>query len=273
MRQAVTESDFFSVLDLAQSFFQIPLASTVDPILRLVQPALVCIKIRRCAWGCTISTGLLQSALTGILADFYFAGCIIYCDDILAYSHAVKEQHMTLLHRVLDKLRQAGAVLKVAKMFIARTSLTFLGMTLSREGWTIAPKYLASVKCATIPTKEKDWRCFIGLVNWQFLPGASHLLKTLNSQLKGETKDIKEAWTERHTDNFNQIKGMLLKAPLLAHPNFAKPFAVYSDANDLGIGAVLTQGDTERSPKKRQYRVVAYFSRSFTDVEQRYATP
>ena len=112
VRQAVAGSELFSVVDLTQSFFQIPLAPESRPYTAFGATGTRLYQYKTVPMGCTISTGLLQSALTTILSDFYFAGCIVYCDDILVYSPQPKERHMKLFHAILDKLKEAGEFLK-----------------------------------------------------------------------------------------------------------------------------------------------------------------
>lgn len=48
-------------------------------------------------------------------------------------------------------------------------------------------------------------------------------------------------WTCIHEDSFQALKHALVMAPVLALPNFSKPFQLQMDANDLGVSAVLLQ--------------------------------
>lgn len=48
-------------------------------------------------------------------------------------------------------------------------------------------------------------------------------------------------WTQIHETAFQTLKQSLVSAPVLALPNFAKPFAIETDASSKGIGAVLLQ--------------------------------
>lgn len=46
-------------------------------------------------------------------------------------------------------------------------------------------------------------------------------------------------WTVDHDKSFAALKSALCSAPVLALPNFSEPFAIETDANGLGVGAVL----------------------------------
>lgn len=48
-------------------------------------------------------------------------------------------------------------------------------------------------------------------------------------------------WIETHSTAFANLKTALIKAPVLALPNFARPFQLQTDACDSGVEAVLLQ--------------------------------
>ena len=53
----------------------------------------------------------------------------------------------------------------------------------------------------------------------------------------------------------------------MAHPNWDKPFKLYTDASDTGLGAILTQDDDNGKE-----RVIAYEARTLNQNEQNYPT-
>lgn len=54
-------------------------------------------------------------------------------------------------------------------------------------------------------------------------------------------KAVLFVWTEAHTTTFATLKSALMSAPVLALPDFTKPFQLQTDASDTGVGAVLLQ--------------------------------
>lgn len=48
-------------------------------------------------------------------------------------------------------------------------------------------------------------------------------------------------WTSVHDKSFSSLKHALCSAPLLALPNFSKPFSIETDACGTRVGAVLMQ--------------------------------
>jgi hypothetical protein len=61
-------------------------------------------------------------------------------------------------------------------------------------------------------------------------------------------------WTDEATAAFTALKAVVTSAPVLALPDFGRPFVVECDASTHGFGAVLLQ---DKHP-------IAYFSRSVT---------
>ena len=63
---------------------------------------------------------------------------------------------------------------------------------------------------------------------------------------------------------FQTLKELLTKAPVLAYPDFEKPFILNTDASDVAIGATLSQIiDSVEHP-------IGYFSRTLTGPEKKY---
>jgi hypothetical protein len=75
---------------------------------------------------------------------------------------------------------------------------------------------------------------------------------------KGKTFE----WTPRCEAIFQELKKRLTMTPILTMSDMEKPFSIYCDASDLGLGGVLMQDD----------HVVAYALRQLRKHEEKYLT-
>jgi hypothetical protein len=64
------------------------------------------------------------------------------------------------------------------------------------------------------------------------------IFRLLTELLKKEYVFI---WTSDQDIAFQTLKPALMQAPVLALPNFSKPFLIETDASDYGVGDVLMQ--------------------------------
>ena len=104
-------------------------------------------------------------------------------------------------------------------------------------------------------------RSFLGLAGYyrRFIPDFSQIAKPITELLKKEAKFV---WAQKCEDAFHALRQHLTTAPVLAQPDNNKPFDVYCDASDTGLGCVLMQDN----------RVIAYASRALRPHEQNYPT-
>jgi len=109
------------------------------------------------------------------------------------------------------------------------------------------------------PTKVTELRSFLGLVNYfqRFIKSYSAMAALLTDLLK---KNRAWDWSSKCQGAFEALKKAVTEEPVLALPNFSKPYKVHTDASDFAIGGVLMQ---EGHP-------VAYESRKLNDTERRY---
>ncbi len=79
------------------------------------------------------------------------------------------------------------------------------------------------------------------------------------------SKPVPFKWTAARQKAFEIIKAKLATASVIAHPNFDKPFILYTDASGGGIGAILHQkGEDGRE------RIIVCVSRTYNEHEKKY---
>jgi len=70
------------------------------------------------------------------------------------------------------------------------------------------------------------------------MPDFSKIAKPFTELTK---KDEQYVWTEEREEAFQTLKQKLVTAPMLVQPNITKPFEVYCDASNVGLGSMLMQ--------------------------------
>ena len=100
------------------------------------------------------------------------------------------------------------------------------------------------------------------------LRGSPILPLLCTTQTSGENKDKKSErldLPQEAREAFDHLKAACLRAPILAFPDFDKPFLLEMDASGKGLGAVLSQKQSDG-----RYHPIAYTSRIMNETEQRY---
>jgi hypothetical protein len=116
----------------------------------------------------------------------------------------------------------------------------FLDHVISPEGTTVDPGKVKDVLDWKPPTSLTQVCSFLGLAGYyrRFITNFSKILKLITELLKKGTKYV---WSADCDGAFLTLKKLLTTSPVLTQPNIAKPFDIYCDAFDTGLGCVLMQ--------------------------------
>ena len=151
-----------------------------------------------------------------------------------------------------------------------QTEINYLAHHVSKEGVLPSKKNLEAIaQCPPRDTYTKV-KSFVGLIGHyrRFIKGFANIAAPLYDLTSGENKDKKSEHLdlppEAH-EAFDHLKAACLQAPILAFPDFGKPFLLETDASGKGLGAVLSQKQSDG-----QYHPIAYASHIMTETERRY---
>ena len=128
-----------------------------------------------------------------------------------------------------------GLKLKPSKCELFKTSLLYLGHIVSEDGIRTDPKKIKDILQWPVPLTVTDVRSFLGLNTYyqRFLKGYAKIAKPLTTLISGENADKKKALVVRTSEcqeAFDQLKKLCTEAPVLAYPDFTKPFKLHIDA-------------------------------------------
>ena len=158
-----------------------------------------------------------------------------------------------------------------------KTSVGYLGHTVSQNGVETDPDKIEALPSWPEPNNVKELRSFLGFTGYyrRFIKDYACIVKPLNDLLIGHpthsSADQKKKksimpwqWDPAQKTAFDTIKEKLSSPPVLSYADFAKPFVVHTDASLDGLCAVLYQ------EQNGMERVIACASRGLRNSEKLY---
>ena len=211
-------------------------------------------------FGLTNAPAAFMDLMNRVFRPYVDQFVVVFIDDILVYSKDAQE-HEQHLRIVLETLREKKLYAKLSKCDFWLKEVSFLGHIVSIEGIRVDPSKIEAVVNWKSPQNVTEVRSLLGLAGYykRFVRGFSVIASPLTKLLR---KGIKFEWTDKSQNSFEQLKGMLVEAPVLTQPTSGKEYTLYSDASCIGLGCVLMQDG----------KVVAYASKQLKPHEQNYPT-
>ena len=210
-----------------------------------------------------------QRLMQNCLGELNLTYCLIYLDDVIVFSK-MPEEHLRRMRVVFDHLWEHSLKLKPSKCDVFKLEINYLAHHVSQKRVLPSKKNLESIAQCPPPDTYTKVKSFVGLVGHyrHFIGGFAGITAPLCDLTSGDGKDKKSEHVdlspEAH-EAFNHLKVACLQAPILAFPDFNKPFLLETDASRRGLGAVLSQKQADG-----RYNPIAYASRVMNETEQRY---
>jgi hypothetical protein len=222
---------WFTSLDLRAGFHQIRLKPG-EEYKTTFQTHCGQYEFRVMAFGLTGAPGSFQGAMNSTSAPYLRKFVLVFFDDILIYSRSY-EEHIHHIKLVLELLNRDHWKIKLSKCAFAQRQVSYLGYVISEKGVSTDPGKVSAISQWPTPTSEKELRSFLGLAGYyrKFVKGFGIISKPLTDLLKKNTLFI---WTPIHQASFQDLQTALCTAPVLALPNFSKPFCIETDACSTG---------------------------------------
>ena len=235
-----SQPKYFSTLDLASGFWQIPM----DPETGHKSAFTTyegSFEWKVMPFGFINAPATYQMVMNQVLRGLNWKILLVYMDDIVIFSNTF-EEHLSHLDIVFSRLRDANLTLQPAKCNFAAPTVAYLGHYLTPNGIEVDPSEVDAVRTFPTPKTVKDVRSFIGLCSFyrRFVKDFSQKATPLNKLLR---KDTPFEWLVECENAFQSLKSSLIKAPHLRFPNLNSDFILTTDASVTALSYILSQKD------------------------------
>ncbi|KAI7959400.1 hypothetical protein MJO28_003191 [Puccinia striiformis f. sp. tritici] len=191
---------------------------------------------------------------------------MVYIDDIIIYSNDW-ETHLEKINIVLSTAINVGLKMSIKKCNFGYGELKALGRIVSGLTLAIDQNKVAAVMMKSMPQNRVEIQSFLGFCSYyrQHIPQFANVSKSLYALCNLDT--VFEMTYDR-VQNYEELKTLLTTAPVLAQPDYDKPFILYIDACLDGLGAALHQEFIiEDKPVEKP---ILFISRQIKSTERKY---
>ena len=257
-------SHFFTSLDFVSGYYHVPLEDSSCEKTGFLTP-FGHFEWTRMTMGLCNAPATFQRLMNHVLGPLMYKYCLAYLDDIIIYSKTF-EEHLEHVTAVLSRIREAGLKVQPAKSSFGMDKLKYLGSKISADGILVDEDKVKAVQEFPVPRTPTMVRAFLGLTGY-YRRFVQNYAREAHPLIELTKKTCGFHWGCEQQASFETLKLKLETAPILKYPDFRRPFYVFCDASNTGLGAILKQKDDEGKE-----RVIAYASRILQPTERKYPT-
>ena len=262
--EALRGSTYYSTLDAASAYHQIPVAPEARKYLAFVTPHGLW-TFSRMPFGAKNSGATYSRFVKMVLDQLNDPAVLAYLDDVIVHNSDLME-HMETLEKVLEAHRKAGIRLRPSKTFLVHQEIDYLGFHISKgDHVSMIEAYVEKILDWPTPTNKKELSSFLGFTSYyrSFISDYSFLTNEMNDAKK---EDQAFEWTETMDEKFKKLKQKFAERPIRAFPDYEsdQPFQLSVDFSAENLGAMLTQ------EQNGQERLIAVAGRKTTKYEKNY---
>ena len=213
-------------------------------------------------YGVKPATGIFQRFIENALANIPYTATKV--DDILI-SGKTDADHIENIENVFRVLKEVGTTVNKKKCMFFVKEIECVVFIVNKNGICLNPHKIDAINELPEPKDLKQLQSFLGGINYysKFIPNMAEIGKPLYYLLE---KDAEWKWTKTEQLSFENLKQVLLTAPVLTIFDQNLPLKLDCDASQYGLEAVLSHVCPDKSE-----RPIAYASRALNEHELNYS--
>ena len=195
----------FSTIDLEIAYFQLLLhEESRDLTAFIIHEGLF--RFCRVPYGLASAPSAFQKMLATVLQGL--PNVANYLDDVIVWGHT-KSDHDHMLKVVIQHIHDAGLQLNDSKCHFNKSSLRFLGHTVSAQGIHPDEVHLSAMLHAPVPKDAHQLRSLLGLLSWynKFIPNFATVVEPLRACIR---QGSEFSWSDEAQKSFSTVKELSL---------------------------------------------------------------
>ncbi|GBN61738.1 Transposon Ty3-G Gag-Pol polyprotein [Araneus ventricosus] len=235
----LTNKSVYSVLDLKDGFFQIPLDVKSSDLCTLSTP-FGCYKFLRLPMRTSCAPDIFQKRNQENFGDIQ--GGLIYFDDLLIAANSIKE-HDEILVKVGQRAKSLNIKFNKNKVQCRVPEVKYLGHVFNVAGMRPDPERVKAIVELKEPKNKLELHRVLGMLNYlrRFVPHFSTKTAALREFLK---QNVEWQWQGLHSQTFKELKNLICNAPVLGIFDSNKLITLQAKMKDCskdGLGCCLLQ--------------------------------
>ena len=261
--ESMVESVHSSSMDFKSGFWQIKMAPGSQQSTAFTVGNLRFYEFTHMPFGLCNAPATFQCLMQNTLGELNLTYCVIYLDDMIVFSR-MEEEHLECLCVVFSRFYEFNLKLKPSKCSFFQSEIVYLAHHISWRAILPSQDNVWTVQEFPMPETYTQVRAFCGLAEHyrRFIKGFANIVCPLYDVLGKEVKMGLVDLPPEAREAMAILKGKVKSAPVLVFPDFEKPFLLETDASKEGLGAVLSQKQSNG-----WYHPIAFGSCSLTPVE------
>jgi len=188
----------------------------------------------------------------------FFDDCSLFTDTF--------EGHLEKMEVVLARFRDVKLTLNANKCNLFQHEIDLLSFNISKEGIKPLTEKVKKIIDFPQPLNQTGVRAFVNLCGF-YRNHINCFTEIVEPLLKLLKKDSMFSWTGECEHAFKQLKSAIVDAATLSFPDREKPFFLFCDASNIGIGSTLSQMND-----KGEFVPLCFYSRKLQAAEINYPT-